>query len=607
MALHLPPAVTIARFIGGYKAVSSYTDLQDTETNDSANVQYGPSGDLDKRKGSEKLLNQFLFSSTDTSTSRPITGHYYYSKLGATTGVHVVGAGDSLFTYSSATATTIRTGLQDNSNTFWTFTQIQDPRSAGDDIMLASNGINPIQIWNGSATAIALSSFTSATQVPIAKYLTVHKERVYALNITDAADIDSPVKVAISSFGTDGSPDPHRFKHSFYAGGSSKNSDGRGIKVLNDQIIIYTKKSVWKFTPGAGNTTAFDTSTLIEMQESIGLLAPYSLVDVGNFHIFLSERGVYAFDGNSFTHISQKVDQDLVDDSNLNQLQYAKAEFNLQRNQYILYYAPSGSVRNERALIFDLNIKAWQPPVSGRQASYISTFDDTNQIERVIYGDYLGYLYRDDVGSNDGISTGFNGSVSSATFSTLTETSAAFNTANDGLRGLMVRIYEGTGEGQERLITDNDSSTLTIESVWTQVPNTTSRYSVGSIDGNWRSKDFSFGNEDLVKIFREVRVRTREEGELSLLMHFIVDFKALAQATLRHLSLFSGGMVWGTGIWGMSRWGRTQTIFKKVSLNNTNNQRTNGTHLALRFSNARANESFKLRGFDIITKVIGRR
>lgn len=605
MALFLPPAVSVNNFVGGYRAVSDYSELRDTETSVAENMVYGPGGDLNTRTGSRKLLNQRLANTATLTIGEDIVGHYYFKKLGDAVGTHIVMAGDSVYSYNSSTAVAIQSGLTDNSQTFFTTVQIQDPRSASDDIVVYSNGVNKISFWNGSGTAAFLDSITSASQVPIAKYILTHKNRIYAANIVDATNVDTPVKVAISSFGPDGAPDPHRFLDSFFVGGSSKQGEITGFKVLNDQIIIYTKNATWKFSPGSGNT--INTSSLFEIDESVGVLAPFSLIDVGGLHIFLSQRGVFGFDGSSFVHISKDVDIDLLDGSNQNALKYAKAVFNKDKNQYILYYAHGSSTRNNRALVYDLRLKIWQPPITGRFVNFISTYEDGDEIEHVIYGDYHGFLYQDDIGTNDGVETGFNGTITAFGATTLTDTSQMFPTANNGLAGVMVKITSGAGLDQARVITSNDSQTITIESAWTVNPNTASTYTIAGYDKIWRSKDYSFGAEDIVKLFRAIYTRTREEGNFELLLHYIVDFKDIAQATLATLSLLLGGMTWGISRWGQARWGSRGNIRRKVSLRSTQNQSVLGTHLALRYSNRMANQGFRISGFDIDIKPIGKR
>lgn len=605
MALNLPPAVSISKFTGGYKSVLTYTSLMDTETADSQNVSYGTDLNVDKRKGSLRLYNKRLTSSTDSATGRPITGHYFFDKLGQSGSYHVVASGDSLYSYTSSTAVVIRTGLTDNSNTFWNFIQIQDPRSAADDIVVGTNGSNPIQVWTGSATAVALSSFTSATQVPVCKVILSHKERIYAINLIDATDADAGATVARTGFGSDGVADPHRFTEKFVVGGSDKSGELQNGAVLNDQIIFYKRGAIWKFNPTTAGTD------LYQAQDSVGLLAPYSLVSTGDFHIFLSDRGVYAYDGNSLVHLSESIDNEFLNDANFSQLSMAKAVFDSEKSQYKLYFPSAGSNRNDRCLIYDIrpNMKLWQPPVTGRRVSYISTFYDSSGKKRVIYGDYSGYLYEDETGTNDGLSTGYNGTVSTSTASTITDATADFPTAGDGLSGFMVRIIEGTGEGQERVIGSNTSAVITLESgsTWTIIPDTTSKYTVTGIDTYWRSKDYEFGEQDITKIFRHINVRTREEGNFNLTLHYIIDFNDLRQAIAKDILLYEDGFVWGIGQWDKSVWGRRAIIRKKVSLRNTSSQSTRGNNLAVRFSNRRANETFRITGYDIEFKAYSKR
>ena len=601
MGLWHPPAVSIDKFSGGFKSTSSYTDLTDTETNDAQNVSYGPNAVLRQRNGSLKILNTKLTTVTGTS-GRPITGHYYFEKLGATAGVSVVAAGDSLFSYNSAGATAITTGLTDNSNTFFTFVQIQDPRSASDDMMIATNGADSMKTWNGAGLTTDLCAITSATQVPIAKYILQFRNLIYAANITDSTNVDSPVQVRRSEFGTDGLPNPHRFTEEFFIGGSDKDGQIQGQLDLNNQIVYYTEKSIWLFTPGLG-----DVNDLQKVIENTGLLAPFSLVSTGNFHIFLTERGVYTFDGTKIAHVSSKINETILKDTNKLQLSKAKGVYREEDNQYILYIPQQGSNKNNIAISFDFDELQWQPLIVGRDVNFISTFQNSTNETKVIYGDYLGYLYEDNRGNNDGVATGFNGTLTSSTINTITDSASMFPTDNDGLAGLLVTIISGAGVDQTNRIISNTSETITFEQDWGVQPTTASTYSVAGIDSYWRSKDYDFAGHDLLKIFRTVIPRIKEVGSWNLCMHYIVDFTSLPQATVAKIAQFVDGMVWCESLWCQTRWCGKQTIKKCISLRNTNEQRLNGNNLALRFSNRRANETFLLRGYDIITKITGRR
>jgi hypothetical protein len=606
VALHFPPSISIEKFVGGYKAASDYTDLADTETNSAENCLYSPSADLEKRRGSLKIYNRALTASGASSTStEPITGHYFFAKLGSTSTYNVVAAGDSVFNYNSSTANAILTAQSDNSETFWSFIQIQSPTNAGDDIVVMANGVNPISIWNGTGTASYLSAVAASAQVPIGKYLATNKNRVYVANITNTSDVDAPVQVRISGFGTDGAPDPHIMNDSFYCGGSSKLGPITGISALNDQIIIFTKRSTWKFSPGSGNI--LDTSTLQQIEESYGLLAPFSMINTGSFILGLSERGVFIFDGNNFQHISQKVDVDILEKSNYSRLQFAKASFNRRLNHYILYFPQSESVRNDRALTFDLRLNIWQPPVSQRQVCYFSTFDDSNNVQRPIFGNYEGMLFADDTGDNEGIANGYNGLIDSATSNTITANTANFTTAGDGLRGIPIYVRSGPGEGQLRYIRSNTTAVLTLDAAFTTpLTSGTSAFTLGGINAFWKSKDYDFGGHDIRKMFRHIRVRAREEGNYNLIMHYIIDFKARSRWTERAVSLRGPGFTWGASRWGSDRWGNLPSQETKVSLRATADQSLQGQHMAVRFENSRADEVFRINGFDVELKPIGK-
>lgn len=596
MALYLPPSVSVSRFVGGYKSISDYTDLSDTETNDSQNVLYSPKGDIQQRPGSERLYN--------TTVGGKIRGHNYFKKLGGDNAFHVVSSDDSLFNYTSSTASVILSTLNTASTTYFSFCQIQDPDDISDDLLVATNYQDDIAIWSGSGTATYLNAVAGAAGVPKCKYVVNFKNRIYAANINDATDVDSSVKVAVSSFGADGAPDPHIFRDEFYLGGAT--GEITGVASISNLVAFYTEGSIWKLNPGSGN--ALSTASLTKSEDAIGCIAPRSLVDVGGYHIFLSARGVYAFDGARTVHLSEKVDDELLSDSNRSALEYAVATFDKTNNQYVLYFPSSGSSKNNRCLIYDIRegMKLWQPPVTGREVSFISNYEVGGK-DTLIYGDYLGYLFKDGTGSNDGVSTGVNDTVSTASADTLTADSATFSTTGDGLAGVPVTIISGTGEGQTRIIQSNTASVLTLSDQWSLIPDSTSRYTVGGICAYWRSKDYDFGGHDIVKLFRAIRTRVREEGNFNLTLTYIVDFKTLSRAATSLVNLLVSGMAWGVATWGASRWGRTQSIVKKTSLRSIGSQSTTGNHLALRYSNDNANESFRINGFDVEIKQIGKR
>lgn len=72
--------------------------------------------------------------------------------------------------------------------------------------------------------------------------------------------------------------------------------------------------------------------------------------------------------------------------------------------------------------------------------------------------------------------------VTSATATTLS--CADLGATNLAYVGMVVRIMEGTGQGQERTISTNTQTTVTISSAWSVVPDTTSIFVIA--DSSWR-------------------------------------------------------------------------------------------------------------------------
>ena len=210
-----------------------------------------------------------------------------------------------------------------------------------------------------------------------------------------------------------------------------------------------------------------------------------------------------------------------------------------------------------------------------------------------------------------GVDNGFNEPVLSSEFSSVTvAASAAFTTSDDGLKGHNVTIYEGTGAGQSRVILNNTSATVYLEANWNQKPDTTSKITIGGIDAYWRSKDYSFESEHITKLFKEIDIRFKEQGKIDLDLYYIVNFNRIDGATLKKVRMHAKAMVWGdekTGLWGSDRWGSFSVISRRILMRPTKTQSLYGTHIAFRFGNSRANEEFRIAGFDIVKKDVGRR
>ncbi len=78
----------------------------------------------------------------------------------------------------------------------------------------------------------------------------------------------------------------------------------------------------------------------------------------------------------------------------------------------------------------------------------------------------------------------YAGPFSATTSSSTTIGSADMGASARAYVGMVVRITEGAGRGQERTIVANDATTLTVNSPWSTVPNLTSIFVIS--EGSWR-------------------------------------------------------------------------------------------------------------------------
>jgi len=614
MALNFPPSVSINNLIGGYASQLNYTNLADNQTNNAANVEITLDGSLKSRPGYvrrnySRIKN--VSSSNDYEYGEPITGYFQLVKLGESFGdtvvkAEVVAAGNSLYKYTVASQTAIATGLQDGSQVYWQFAQIQDPRSASDDIIIMTNGYNPIKIWNGTdASASNLSAVNSATQVPLAKFINVLQNRVYLLNINDSSDIDAKCKVVMSTFDElTGAPMPQKFDQEFYVGGSDRYGEITGHAVLSDQLIIFKRNATYKFIPGNGDLV--DTAGLIQMDEAIGCIAPNSIQTIENTIIFLTGHGVYAFDGSVFTKLSNPINKDFL---NLKEtlLPYAQSVYNKAKNQYWLICPNKTYSKNSIIFIYDLNRNIWLPPYTDINFSFLGKYLDGNDETVLIGGDYNGYLYEADKGTCDGLGLGYTGYFDDITGTSYTDNDADFFNSGDGLAGLKIRIPTGNPSDPYRTILSNTSKTIVLDTNFGAEPETSDAYSIGGINSYYRTKDFDFGASDIDKVYKKVTIRGTQQGYFNVNVNYIIDFNVFANVGSATILLYNDGLVWDYSYWDEAYWDGSEQLIESIPVRCYDLQDNVGKYLSLRFYNQNPNQPWEIYGFDIMMNLLGRR
>ncbi len=160
------------------------------------------------------------------------------------------------------------------------------------------------------------------------------------------------------------------------------------------------------------------------------------------------------------------------------------AYYDSDNDLYFLYIG-------QDCFIFDNANQAWSylPGTKMIASVYRKSANATGQGVLV---DNLGYFFNNWKGYENGIESGtVTGAPTASTASTLTDSTATFNTTNDGLKGLWVILDNGTSI-QYRQISSNTGTALTVSSNWTVNPTTADTYYVAYIMFNAKTKQYTF-------------------------------------------------------------------------------------------------------------------
>lgn len=99
------------------------------------------------------------------------------------------------------------------------------------------------------------------------------------------------------------------------------------------------------------------------------------------------------------------------------------------------------------------------------------------------------------------ITAGETGTATAATGTTLTNSGATWPTAGTGLTNYLIRILSGTGVGQERVISSNTATQVTVPA-WSVTPDTSSTYEIvlKMLNGDTITSSFTQGNKVIAEI-----------------------------------------------------------------------------------------------------------
>lgn len=271
-----------------------------------------------------------------------------------------------------------------------------------------------------------------------------------------------------------------------------------------DQLVIFKRKSIYVLS---GDNELNFVLQKAQTDSRIGALNNRVPAVIGNRIYFLSERGVYSFDGLRIQYESVKIEPFFDVERPFSQTTFNWAFENIAfginyknaaKNWYVLCVPTGPAAQNDFIWVLDTVLNAWAP-FTGIEASFMAVIEENNR-PRLWSGDYQGFLWLQDDTNNDGyvhtasFSTSNTNGVNTLQDDTQAEvislaTALGANTLTDvTLLGVVLNQYAGdqlyintgAGAGQVRTIISNTATPVTFTvAAWGVVPAPGDEYIVG--------------------------------------------------------------------------------------------------------------------------------
>ena len=366
---------------GGLNSSSGPLGLQDNESSDLQNIDFNKFGSIKKRNGYDTL------NSAATSGGHHIDGLHWYEFITAGATVRkalCVTAGwikkmDDL----DGTWDDVTGGLTITSENHCSFANFLN-------VAYVVNGKDAPFQYDGTSC----NNSTMPVGVTIPKFVAEYNNYLFYAHVTQGGSLRASRLhwSALNDTGTWSATD--------YV--DIARDDGQeiaGIKVLADRLVVYKTRSIYNLFYTGDADVPFILPGGGKSNSEVGCVAPHSIQEVLNGHIFLSHDGFYFYDGNNATKISDKVSTTL---QSFNQTRYDQVVSMVQKdkNKYWAAFPSSSASTNDRVMVFDYFNNAWTVYVGMAPKAMAAFYVDGDE-ETPYFGDYNGFVYEADTGTDD--------------------------------------------------------------------------------------------------------------------------------------------------------------------------------------------------------------
>ncbi len=255
------------------------------------------------------------------------------------------------------------------------------------DYAIGTNGVDlPWKIKSDDPTFTA-SVLTVPTDLTKAKFVETFSNYLFLANVTVDSAIH-PTRIYWSNIGEIETWTSTDFNH-------VSRDDGQaitGLKTLGEQLVIFKERSIHKaiFTGDADIPFVF-----AKTNSNVGCAGGHTVVEVENGLVFLSQDGLYFFDGNNSTKISDRIN-DTINGYNTNRFAYSQAIYQKTKGKYWITFTKSGDSKQSRVITWDTINNAFSEYDEMNINALAVAYQSGGQ-EQVVFGDYYGYAYEADI------------------------------------------------------------------------------------------------------------------------------------------------------------------------------------------------------------------
>ncbi len=168
------------------------------------------------------------------------------------------------------------------------------------------------------------------------------------------------------------------------------------VQALGDRLVIFKERSIYNLFFTGDADIPF---TVQESDSNVGCVAQHSVQEVENGLVFLSHDGFYYYDANNSYKISLQIQTTLLG-YNLTRFNQARSMVQKNKNRYFCSLPSNGQTNNDTVVVWDWQLNAFSLyggiAANSMQTVYVGAID-----ERIYFGDYSGFVYRMDTGTDD--------------------------------------------------------------------------------------------------------------------------------------------------------------------------------------------------------------